>query len=52
MSRDPPTELTELAVEDRRGAYLDLDEGLGVQSGFEYEASMPGDGAVGVIWPD
>lgn len=32
MSRDPPIELTELAVEYRLGAYLDLDEGLCVQS--------------------
>lgn len=52
MSRDPPIELTELAVEDRRGTYLDLEEVLCVQSWLEYEVSMPGDGAVGVISPD
>ena len=50
MSRDAPTELIELAVEDRVGAYLDLDEGL--QSWFEYGVSMPGVGAVGVVSPD
>jgi hypothetical protein len=47
MSRDPPTELTELAVEDLVGAYLDLDEGI--QSWFEYGVSMPDVGAVGVV---
>ncbi len=52
MSRDPPTELTELVVEDRLGANLDLDEGLCVHSWFEYGVSMPGDGAVGVVSPD
>ena len=52
MSRDPPTELTELVVEDRLGAYLDLDDGLCVQSWFEYGVSMPGDGAAGVVSPD
>jgi hypothetical protein len=52
ISRDPPIELTELVVEDCLGAYLGLDEGLCVQSWFEYGASMPGDGIVGVISPD
>jgi hypothetical protein len=52
MSRDPPTELTELAVEDRLGTYLDIDEGLCIQSWFEYEVSMLVDGTVGVISPD
>jgi hypothetical protein len=47
MSRDPPGELTELAVEDLVGAYLDLDECI--QSWFEYGVSMPDVAAVGVV---
>ena len=50
MSRE--TELTELAVEDHLGAYLDLNKGLCDQLWFEYGASVSNDGAVGVISPD
>ena len=52
MSRDPPIELTELAVEDRLGVYLELDEGLCVHSWFEYGGSVPGNDTIGVISSD